>query len=161
MALSGVTGPLKGAYASFVAEAGIIPAAVATTQNFWTWSVPPGCGIVVVNVQVYSTVRGVPQATVNLLDETTSVLSGAVSILATTSVAATLAVTRGVALAASRNLNAVFTFAGTTTAPSDVKMTIMYYITDHPNTVRVRGNADADISDYRGSGGDSVIGVTA
>jgi hypothetical protein len=162
MALSGVAGPFKGAYTIFEAVAGPI----ATTDNtantrFWQWSVPAGSGIVVVNVQVYAKAQGVPQMTVDLMDETTSVLSGAISVLTTSTAAGTLATTRGVALAASRNLNAVFSYSGTTTAPSEVKMTIMAYITDHPNTVRVRGNATADISDYRGSGGDSVIGVTA
>ena len=162
MALSGVAGPFKGAYSIHEVEAGPI----ATTDNtadtrFWQWSVPAGSGIVIVNVQAYSKLAGVPALTVDLSDETTSVLSADITVLTTSTAAGTLATTRGVPVAATRNLNATFSYGGTTTAPSEVKMTIMYYITDHPNTVRVRGNAAADISDYRGSGGDTVIGVTA
>lgn len=162
MALSGVAGPFKGAYSIHTVDLGLVAVTDNTANTrFWQWSVPAGSGIVIVNVQAYSKAQGVPQATVDLLDETTSVLSGAISLLTTSTAAGTLATTRGVPVASARNLNAVFSYSGTTTAPSDVRMTLMYYITDHPNTVRVRGNATADISDYRGSGGDSVIGVTA
>lgn len=147
MALSGVSGPFKGGYVvQQVAKNGVI----ATTDNtanteFWEWTVPAGSGITIVNVQAYASIAGTPAATVNVRDNTTSVLSGAITLITTSAAVGTLSTATGVKVAGGRSLNAVFSYGGTTTAPSEVSVTLMYYVNDHPNSVR-RG------SDYRGSG---------
>ena len=147
MALSGVSGPFKGSYVVHQASKGGL---IATTDNtadteFWEWTVPAGSAITIVNVQAYCKAQGVPQATVDVFDNTTTVLTGAISLLTTSAASGTLATSTGVRVASGRSLRAAFSYGGTTTAPSEVSVSLMYYINDHPNSVR-RG------TDYRGSG---------
>lgn len=152
MALSGSSGPFRGNYnvLQIAKPAPILTTATTPNTQWWEWTVPAGSGITVVDVQAYCKNQGTPAMTLDIRRATTSVLTGAITLITTSSAAGTLTTATGVSIAGGSVLNAVHSYGGTTTAPSEVSLTLMYYVNDHPNSVR-RG------SDYRGSGANEGV----
>lgn len=134
MGLSGTSGPSRGSYAFLTCYVDTVVSG-QTASEIYEWVVPTGMDIMVTNVQYYVITAGAAAATVDVKDDGTTILTGRITGVAAAGTAGTLTTTNPGVLVAGGSLLTADVTTGSTTAPSDITVTIMFYPTRHPNAL--------------------------
>ena len=134
MGLSGTSGPARGAYAFLTCYVDTVVSG-QTASEFFEYLLPAGMDIIVTDVQAYAITAGSAVVTIDVKDDGVSILTGRITTVAAAATAGTLTTTNpGVLIAGGSRITADAT-TGSTTAPSDITASIMFYPTRHPTSL--------------------------